>query len=305
LQEIEQLSILIDNKMSEISANNSEFQDKFNRSQQLISEIATSKTNVENLEAQIQNIYTEFFNSTGKSLREFDGQEVTASVESLKSDLAAAKKKLEGLGYINHMAEEDYAEASRSYEFYKKNLDDLNKAKKDLEEVIQDIRDRSAKMFLDAYSQISIAFSQMFTTLFSGGRAQLSLSDEENVLESGIEILAQPPGKKLTHLPLLSGGEKSMTAVALLFAMYKVKPSPFCILDEIDAALDSRNIGAFLNVLETFGDRSQFIIITHSRYTVLGSDSLLGVTQEEAGVSKMVSYRLNESQNSSEETLKA
>ena len=152
-------------------------------------------------------------------------------------------------------------------------------------------------MFMETYHQISEAFSQMFTTLFSGGRAELSLSDEENVLESGIEILAQPPGKKLTHLPLLSGGEKSMTAVALLFATYKVKPSPFCILDEIDAALDARNIGAFMKVLETFDDRSQFIIITHNKYTVLSSDSLIGVTQEEAGVSKMVSYRIDQNQN--------
>ncbi len=118
----------------------------------------------------------------------------------------------------------------------------------------------------------------MFRRLFGGGRAELKLSDPENVLESGIEILAQPPGKKLTTLSLLSGGERSMTAVGLLFATYQVKPSPFCILDEIDAALDDRNIGFFLSVLEEFSRDSQFIIITHNKHTVTGSRTLLGVT---------------------------
>ena len=132
----------------------------------------------------------------------------------------------------------------------------------------------------------------MFRRLFGGGRAELSLSDPENVLESGIDILAQPPGKKLTHLTLLSGGERSMTAVALLFATYQVKPSPFCVLDEIDAALDDRNIGYFLAVLEEFAQKSQFIIITHNKHTVMGSQTLLGVTQMEPGVSTMVSYKI-------------
>ena len=132
----------------------------------------------------------------------------------------------------------------------------------------------------------------MFRRLFGGGRAELKLSDSENILESGIEILAQPPGKKLTNLSLLSGGERSMTAVGLLFATYQVKPSPFCILDEIDAALDDRNIGFFLSVLEEFSQDSQFIIITHNKHTVTGSKTLLGVTQIEAGVSTTVSYKI-------------
>ncbi len=146
----------------------------------------------------------------------------------------------------------------------------------------------------------------MFRTLFNGGNAELTLSDEEDVLHSGIEIIAQPPGKKPNYLPALSGGERSMTAVALLFATYIVKPSPFCILDEIDAALDAKNIGAFMRVLDKFGDKSQFIIITHNKHTVLGSDSLLGVTQQELGVSKSISYRLDSEKDLSEtaETLK-
>ncbi|NLK06790.1 MAG: AAA family ATPase, partial [Spirochaetales bacterium] len=171
-------------------------------------------------------------------------------------------------------------------------LDDLYKAKNDLDAVVQEIKKRSEEMFLTSYKQISQNFQEMFRRLFGGGRAELSLVDPEQVLESGIDILAQPPGKKLTHLALLSGGERSMTAVALLFATYLVKPSPFCILDEIDAALDDRNIGYFLSVLDEFAAKSQFIIITHNKHTVMGSQTLLGVTQMEAGVSTMVSYRI-------------
>jgi len=132
----------------------------------------------------------------------------------------------------------------------------------------------------------------MFRRLFGGGRAELRLSDPNHVLESGIEIFAQPPGKKLEHLSLLSGGECSMTAVALLFATYMVKPSPFCLLDEIDAALDEQNVGRFVHLLREFSDFSQFIIITHNRKTVTGASTLLGVTMEESGVTKMISVRL-------------
>ena len=149
-------------------------------------------------------------------------------------------------------------------------------------------------MFSTTYKQISQNFQEMFRRLFGGGRAELKLVEPENVLESGVDIFAQPPGKKLVSLSLLSGGERSMTAVALLFATYLVKPSPFCILDEIDAALDDRNIGNFLTVLQGFAQTSQFIIITHNKHTVLGSSSMLGVTQMEPGVSTTVSYRLEQ-----------
>ena len=132
----------------------------------------------------------------------------------------------------------------------------------------------------------------MFSRLFGGGRAELRLSDINHVLESGIEIFAQPPGKKLEHITLLSGGERSMTAVALLFATYMVKPSPFCLLDEIDAALDEANVGRFVQLLREFSGTSQFIVITHNRKTVAGAGTLLGVTMEESGVTKLISVRI-------------
>ena len=292
--EIAGLNMTIETRTAEMTRNNSEFNDKFRRKQQLAVDIATAKENVRQLLENIQKIFTDFFDNYGKSLREFNDHEITTAVEDLKSELDSVKKKISDLGYINFMAEEEFNEAKKNYDFYSKNMDDLRKAKEDLEEVIAEIRRRSEEMFLETYGQISVNFQEMFTTLFGGGKAELVLTDEENVLESGIDIKAQPPGKKMLQLGLLSGGERSMTAVALLFATYMVKPSPFCILDEIDAALDARNIGAFMRVLDKFEDRSQFIIITHNKGTVMGSDSLLGVTQQEPGVSKMIGYKISD-----------
>ena len=146
--------------------------------------------------------------------------------------------------------------------------------------------------FKKQFSEINESFSVVFRELFGGGRGKLYLSDPSNILESGIEIEVQLPGKGLQNINLYSGGEKSFIAIALLFAILRVKPAPFCILDEIDAALDDKNIGFFLSVLEDFAKDSQFIIITHNKHTVMGSASLLGVTQMEAGVSTTVSYKL-------------
>jgi chromosome segregation protein len=143
-----------------------------------------------------------------------------------------------------------------------------------------------------AYDKIKKNFHNIFRRLFGGGRAELRLLDLNHVLESGIEIFAQPPGKKLENINLLSGGERSMTAVALLFATYLVKPSPFCLLDEIDAALDEENVGRFVQLLREFGHKSQFVVITHNKKTISCANTLLGVTMEEPGITKMISARL-------------
>ncbi len=303
-QEYFEIGSQIDLKSVSMFEQNKDFQEKFDRKQKLIEIIATQNANIGAVNEIIQKTYNDFFDNTGKSLKEFDNHEVTEDVGELKNQLETVKTKLLNLGIINYMAEDEYNEAKKNYDFYSKNMNDLVKAKDDLLEVLEEIKTRSEEMFLETYKQISEAFEEMFKALFGGGRAQLTLSDETNVLESGIEILAQPPGKKLTHLPLLSGGEKALTAVALLFATYKVKPSPFCILDEIDAALDAHNIGAFIQVLKQFDDKSQFIIITHSKHTVMGSNCLLGVTQEELGVSKMVGYKLEDIKGSRNRELK-
>lgn len=266
--------------------------------------LAKTEANIINLNEMIDKVYSDFFDTYSKSLREFDNHEVTEDVKVLRETLADAKKRISEIGYVNQMADEEYNETKEQYEFLTTQIADLNKAKDDLNTVYLEIKTQSENMFNDAFYKISESFKQMFTRIFCGGKAELNLVDPENPLESGIEILAQPPGKKLTYLPLLSGGESSMTAVALLFATYQVKPSPFCILDEIDAALDARNIGAFLSVLDDFATKSQFIIITHNKHTVLGSQTLLGVTQEEKGVSKMITYKLETEKNNQGLSLK-
>ena len=160
-------------------------------------------------------------------------------------------------------------------------------------EAIKRIDETTRTRFIEAFAAINTNFQQTFSTLFGGGRAGLALLDENDPLESGIEIIAQPPGKRLQSVQLLSGGEKALTAIALMFGMFKYKPSPFCVLDEIDAPLDEANIGRFVEMLRGMQQHTQFIIITHSRKTMEIADRLYGVTMEEPGVSKLISVQLN------------
>ena len=243
----------------------------------------------------IENTFRDFFTKYSRNLGEYAAimkDEELPDDKLLLNEYEEVKKEIERLGTVNYLAEDDYNAAKEQFDFYSRHLEDLNRAKSDLEKIFNEIETKAKDMFLETYSRISENFKSMFTRLFGGGIAKLTLEDPENVLTSGIDIFAQPPGKKLVTLSLLSGGERSMTAVALLFATYQVKPSPFCILDELDAALDDKNVGFFLDVLSDFGKESQFIIITHNKHTVTGAETLLGVTQIDPGVSTIVSYRL-------------
>ncbi len=292
--ELEELVVRIEEQNRRIGSKREEKNNAFTRQQELRSSIDKCGYQIETLQTDIQKLYVSFFEEYNKSLKEYESrlQEDLNNVPALRKRLDEIKKQIDGMGYINFMAEDEFSEVKERYEFLTRQMDDLNKAKADLETIVSEIKERSEQMFLQSYKQISENFQEMFRRLFGGGRAELKLVDPQNVLTTGIDILAQPPGKKLTHLALLSGGERSMTAVGLLFATYQVKPSPFCILDEIDAALDDRNIGYFLSVLQDFAEKSQFIIITHNKHTVMGSQTLLGVTQQEAGVSTTVSYKI-------------
>jgi chromosome segregation protein len=165
---------------------------------------------------------------------------------------------------------------------------------------IDEINTTSQSMFAETFTAIRKNFLYTFETLFGGGRSDLKLVDSEDVLESGIEITAQPPGTRLRNLGLLSGGQKTMTAVALLFAIYMVKPSPFCVLDEIDAPLDDANIGRFTGMLEKFLEFSQFLIITHNKRTISVADTIYGVTMQEKGVSHLISMRFNKATGKAE-----
>jgi chromosome segregation protein len=173
-------------------------------------------------------------------------------------------------------------------------FDDLTTAKKSLEEIIGKINLDSRRLFIETFAVVRTHFQEVFRKLFGGGMADIVLEDENDVLESGIDIIARPPGKELRSISLMSGGEKTLTAVALLLAVFQTKPSPFCLLDEVDAALDEANIGRFTAVLREFSELSQFIVVTHSKKTMAAADTLYGITMQESGISKQVTIRFED-----------
>ena len=194
----------------------------------------------------------------------------------------------------------EYKELEERYSFLVHQQEDLVNAKDSLHKAIQKINKTTKDLFVETFQKIQVEFKNFFRLLFGGGQAELVLIDEQDVLECGIEIVVRPPGKKLQNLMLLSGGEKAMTATALLFAIFKVKPSPFCVLDEIDAPLDESNVTRFSNVLKDFLKISQFIIITHNKKTIELADVMYGITMQERGISKIVSVKFSDDRKKEE-----
>ena len=221
-----------------------------------------------------------------------------SDLQKLITDL---RTQLDNMGPVNLDAVHEYDELEERHKFLEAQNNDLTNSRRELLDVIAQINSTTRKLFGETFAQVRINFREMFTELFGGGRADLSLLDENDPLNCGIEIIAKPPGKQLQSISLLSGGERSMVAVALLFAIYMVRPSPFCILDEVDAAMDEGNINRFIRVLERFVEQSQFIIITHNKRTIAKADVLYGVTMEERGVSKLVGMKLTAPQHVSAE----
>ncbi|MCL2706366.1 MAG: chromosome segregation protein SMC, partial [Spirochaetaceae bacterium] len=254
------------------------------------------------LETEIKNIYDNFRENYSRDLSEYESRifEIRTPLKDLRDKLRDIKEEIRVMGQINLMAPEEFAEVQERYNFLKAQMDDLTKAREDLKKVTREIKIESEQLFLEAFDQIKKNFYIIFRRLFGGGRAELKLVDDSNILTSGIDILVQPPGKKLENITLLSGGERALTGVALFFATFMVKPSPFCILDEIDAALDEANVGKFVNILTEFGNNSQFVVITHNKKTVTGAKTFLGVTMEESGVSRIISFRVNKDGTSEE-----
>ena len=209
-----------------------------------------------------------------------------------QSEINKLKKAISALGNVNVNAIEEYIETKERFDSLSNQRDDLVKAEEDLNKIIDELTKKMDKQFREQFELINKYFTQTFSELFGGGRAELKLENGENSLESDIEIVAQPPGKSLQLLSLLSGGERALTAIAILFAMLKLKPTPFCILDEIEAALDEANVGNFASYLRKFSNDTQFIVITHRKPTMEEADSLYGVAMEEKGVSKIVSVKL-------------
>jgi chromosome segregation protein len=261
------------------------FQDQYEK---LTLSLASSDTEIKNVKQNFQDTHS-------RDLMEFEERmyKITTPAAELRDILSTDKEQLKALGQVNLMAPEEFNEVKERFERQKTNYEDTQKSLDNLQRVSEEIRSKSSEMFLDTYNKIKRNFHNMFRRLFNGGRAELRLEDPRNVLTSGIDIFAQPPGKTMENIALLSGGEKTMTAVALLFATYQVRPSPFCLLDEIDAALDDKNISSFVITLRTFANVSQYIVITHNKKTVMGASTMLGITMEESGVSKIIALRLD------------
>jgi chromosome segregation protein len=197
------------------------------------------------------------------------------------------------MGPVNLDAISEYADLKERHDFLKEQSEDLWNSKNKLVETIDEINETSQTLFRDTFEQVRRNFAFTYEKISGGGEADLELVDSDDPLESGIDIIARPPGTRLKSVTLLSGGQRTMAAVALLFGIYMVKPSPFCVLDEIDAALDDANIGRFCETLHGFTEKSQFLIITHNKRTISNADTVFGVTMPEKGVSKLLSMRFN------------
>ena len=216
-------------------------------------------------------------------------------------EITKIKREIAKLGYINVSAIESTSVLNERYESLKTQADDLTKAQNELTTIIDEVSSEMKNKFIEQFNRINENFGQTFRELFGGGSAKLELVGSDNILEAGVEIFAEPPGKKLQSNTLLSGGEKALTAIAILFAILKLKPMPFCLLDEIEAALDEANVFRFAQYLKRFSKDTQFIVITHEKPTMELADALYGVTMEEKGVSKTVSVKLSEAIKSAQE----
>jgi chromosome segregation protein len=226
---------------------------------------------------------------------EMEANGVSTDWASVAEQVAALQRRIDEIGPVNLVAIDEYEETEQRHQFLTAQNDDLTQARAQLLEVINRINTQTRQMFVETFEKIRDNFRLMFEEVFGGGKADLILVDQGDVLECGIDIVARPPGKQLQSISLMSGGEQTMTAVALLFSIYQVKPSPFCILDELDAPLDESNINRFIRVLHRFLVHSQFIIITHNKRTIAMADVLYGVTMQEHGVSKIVSVKFHKS----------
>jgi chromosome segregation protein len=248
-----------------------------------------------------QNLLDHVYNEYGLSPEQLmaekdpDWKGAEPPVPEIEARAAKLASDIQAIGPVNLVAIDEYKELEERYTFLKAQEEDLQKSKAQILDMINMINTKSSEMFQSTFNQANTNFQNMFTKLFNGGQAKLVLlQNAEDPLECGIDIIARPPGKRPQSVTLLSGGERTMTAVSLLFAIFMIKPAPFCMLDELDAALDDSNIGRFVQALKDFLSHSQFLIITHNQHTIAGSDLVYGVTQQEKGISKIVSMRLKE-----------
>ena len=234
----------------------------------------------------------EEYQLTLSTAEEYRDENFNAS--TAKKDINGTRQEIKKLGDVNVNSIEEYKTVSERYGLLTGQRNDLTESKIKIEAIIAELDEAMRKQFTERFEQIRVEFNNVFRELFGGGKGELELIEDEDVLEAGIRIIAQPPGKKLQNMMQLSGGEKALTAISLLFAIQNLKPSPFCLLDEIEAALDDSNVKRYASYLHKLTKNSQFIVITHRRGTMSSADALYGITMQEKGVSTLVSVNLIE-----------
>ncbi|MCR1840805.1 chromosome segregation protein SMC [Murimonas intestini] len=294
---------LMEELLKEKETMNQSHKDFFNKREELSEQISlldkesfrlnTQKEKLEEGKATHINYMWEEYELTPSAAAELKNEEYTNQAQ-LKKDINTLKAEIRALGNVNVNAIDDFRELSERHEFLSTQHDDLIKAEQALMEIIEELDAGMRSQFSEKFAQIQREFDKAFKELFGGGKGTLELVEDEDILEAGIRIVSQPPGKKLQNMMQLSGGEKALTAIALLFAIQNLKPSPFCLLDEIEAALDESNVGRYANYLHKLTKNTQFIIITHRRGTMSVADRLYGITMQEKGISALVSVNLIE-----------
>ena len=285
-----------DNKMSVLNKNKTRASELALKAQDLENNL----TNHRRQKTAIVNTLLESWNTTPQEAQmKHSGKAV--DLERVKM----MRKRIENMGAVNMTAPEEYDALTQRNDFLKKQIEDLQNAKKDLKSAIAKINATTKENFKYTFDQVRSHFKRIYQILFRGGEAELKLTDPENLLETGIEIIAQPPGKKLLNISAMSGGEKALTAVSLLFAFFTHSPSPFCILDEADAPLDEANVERFVNLIKEFSAKTQFIVVTHNKRSMEAAQMLYGVTMEESGVSKVLSLNLKEQDAKTQQLVEA
>ena len=293
--DIKQIVRDIDNKKDELLSNESLLKEENSEYSKMQEELKNHEIKINRLDVKLDNllnILTEEYSITYEKAK--DNYILEIPEEDARSMVTTLKREIKALGDVNVSSIEEYERVSERYNFLNKQKEDLEKAEDMLLEIINEMDEVMKVNFKDTFDKIKIAFSDTFKTLFGGGMAELKLTDPSDILTTGIDIVALPPGKKLTSISLLSGGEKTLTAISLLFAILKVRPVPFCILDEVEAALDEVNVDNFGKYLSKYKGDTQFILITHKKKTMEYADILYGITMQESGVSKLVSVKLEE-----------
>ena len=258
--------------------------------------IREKELSLKSLESKMENLRSQIY-----SLYEVDI--TTVKMEDLshvEEDLDSLKERLRKIGPVNLIAIDEEKEIKERYEFYIQQVEDAENSLQELEESLKILEQEARKKFMETFYQVRREFSRTFQEIFEGGEADLKLTNDEKFEDKGVEIFAQPPGKKLTHLSLLSQGERALVAIALLFSFFRIKPSPFCMLDEVDAPLDDQNVEKFVSFLSSMKEKLQFLIISHNKKTLAKADALFGITMEEPGISRVISVSFQEAERISE-----